>query len=154
MGDETVIDFVGKLKGEAFPGGTGNDYPLDARERLFIPGFEEALVGVKAGDKKDVELSFRRTITQKILRAKKLRLRQQSKQSTKLSNQKLDDEFAAKVGPFSSMKDLRNDIKREITARNDQKAEDQYKDDLVRDLVKKRKLAAPKALVHAVAEGT
>jgi trigger factor len=46
------------------------------------------------------------------------------------------------------MKDLRNDIKREITARNDQKAEDQYKDDLVRDLVKKTKVAAPKALVE------
>lgn len=148
MGDETVIDFVGKLKGEAFPGGTGNDYPLTLGSGSFIPGFEEALVGVKAGDKKDVELSFPKDYHAKDLAGKKVTFETTVKTVNEIVKPKLDDEFAAKVGPFSSMKDLRNDIKREITARNDQKAEDQYKDDLVRDLVKKTKVAAPKALVE------
>ena len=148
MGDETVIDFVGKLKGEAFPGGTGNDYPLTLGSGSFIPGFEETLVGVKAGDKKDVELSFPKDYHAKDLAGKKVTFETTVKTVNEIVKPKLDDEFAAKVGPFSSMKDLRNDIKREITARNDQKAEDQYKDDLVRDLVKKTKVAAPKALVE------
>ena len=148
MGDETVIDFVGKLKGEAFPGGTGNDYPLTLGSGSFIPGFEEALVGVKAGDKKDVELSFPKDYHAKDLAGKKVTFETTVKTVNEIVKPKLDDEFAAKVGPFSSMKDLRYDIKREITARNDQKAEDQYKDDLVRDLVKKTKVAAPKALVE------
>jgi trigger factor len=148
MGDETVIDFVGKLKGEAFPGGTGNDYPLTLGSGSFIPGFEEALVGVKAGDKKDVELSFPKDYHAKDLAGKKVTFETTVKTVNEIVKPKLDDEFAANVGPFSSMKDLRNDIKREITARNDQKAEDQYKDDLVRDLVKKTKVAAPKALVE------
>ncbi len=148
MGDETVIDFVGKLKGEAFPGGTGNDYPLTLGSGSFIPGFEEALVGVKAGDKKDVELSFPKDYHAKDLAGKKVTFETTVKTVNEIVKPKLDDEFAAKVGPFSSMKDLRNDIKREITARNDQKAEDQYKDDLVRDLVKKTKVVAPKALVE------
>ena len=58
LGDEAVIDFVGKKGDEAFPGGTGNDYPLELGSNSFIPGFEEAIVGLKAGDKKDIELTF------------------------------------------------------------------------------------------------
>ncbi|WP_116597074.1 trigger factor [Primorskyibacter marinus] len=57
-GDQIVIDFVGKVDGEAFEGGSAEDYPLTLGSNSFIPGFEEQLVGVKAGDEKAVEVSF------------------------------------------------------------------------------------------------
>lgn len=57
-GDQAVIDFLGKLDGEPFEGGAGEGYPLVLGSGSFIPGFEEQLVGLSAGDKKDVELSF------------------------------------------------------------------------------------------------
>jgi len=57
-GDQVVIDFLGKVDGEAFEGGAGDDYPLTLGSNSFIPGFEEQLVGVKAGEEKDVEVSF------------------------------------------------------------------------------------------------
>ncbi|WP_420858660.1 trigger factor [Marivivens marinus] len=57
-GDQVVIDFVGKVDGEAFEGGSAEDYPLVLGSNSFIPGFEEGLVGVKAGDEKDVEVTF------------------------------------------------------------------------------------------------
>lgn len=57
-GDQIVIDFLGKVDGEAFEGGTAEDYPLTLGSNSFIPGFEEQLVGVKAGDEKNVEVSF------------------------------------------------------------------------------------------------
>ncbi len=57
-GDQVVIDFVGKVDGEAFEGGTAEDYPLVLGSNSFIPGFEDGLVGVKAGEEKDVEVSF------------------------------------------------------------------------------------------------
>jgi trigger factor len=57
-GDQVVIDFLGKVDGEAFEGGTSEDYPLVLGSNSFIPGFEEQLVGLKAGDEKDVELTF------------------------------------------------------------------------------------------------
>ncbi|MBV2361372.1 trigger factor [Thalassococcus sp. CAU 1522] len=57
-GDQVVIDFLGKVDGEAFEGGAAEDYPLTLGSGSFIPGFEEQLVGVKAGDKKDVEVKF------------------------------------------------------------------------------------------------
>ncbi|AMY69882.1 trigger factor [Frigidibacter mobilis] len=57
-GDQVVIDFLGKVDGEAFEGGAAEDYPLVLGSGSFIPGFEEQLVGVKAGDEKNVTVTF------------------------------------------------------------------------------------------------
>ncbi|RFU14381.1 trigger factor [Rhodobacteraceae bacterium W635] len=57
-GDQVVIDFVGKVDGEAFEGGAAEDYPLVLGSDSFIPGFEEQLVGVSAEDEKAVEVAF------------------------------------------------------------------------------------------------
>jgi trigger factor len=57
-GDQVVIDFVGKIDGEAFEGGAGEDYPLELGSGSFIPGFEDQLVGAKAGDEVAVKVSF------------------------------------------------------------------------------------------------
>ncbi|MCG6560513.1 trigger factor [Ruegeria sp. 1NDH52C] len=57
-GDQVVMDFVGKVDGEAFEGGSAEDYPLVLGSNSFIPGFEEQLVGVKAEEEKDVTVTF------------------------------------------------------------------------------------------------
>ena len=57
-GDQVVIDFVGKVDGEPFEGGTAEDYPLVLGSNSFIPGFEAGLVGVKVGEEKEVEVTF------------------------------------------------------------------------------------------------
>ncbi len=57
-GDQVVMDFLGKVDGEAFEGGSAEDYPLVLGSNSFIPGFEEQLVGVKAGEEKDVTVNF------------------------------------------------------------------------------------------------
>lgn len=57
-GDQVVIDFVGKKDGEAFEGGSGENYPLELGSQSFIPGFEDQLIGVKTGDVKDVNVTF------------------------------------------------------------------------------------------------
>lgn len=53
-----MIDFEGFKDGKAFEGGKGENYPLEIGSNTFIPGFEDALIGLKSGDKKDVELKF------------------------------------------------------------------------------------------------
>lgn len=58
LGDQVVIDFVGKQDGVAFEGGSGEQYPLELGSNSFIPGFEDQLVGVKSGDVKDVNVTF------------------------------------------------------------------------------------------------
>lgn len=57
-GDTVVIDFAGYLNGEQFAGGTANGFPLTLGSGQFVPGFEEQLIGVEAGDKVDVDITF------------------------------------------------------------------------------------------------
>lgn len=145
-GDETVIDFVGKQDGVAFEGGTGNDYPLTLGSNSFIPGFEDALVGLKAGDKKDIELTFPKDYHAKNLAGAKVVFETTVKKVNAVTLPELNDEFAAKAGPFTSMKELKDDIKREITAQREREGEDKLKDDAVKQLVAKSKVSVPAVL--------
>jgi len=147
MGDETVIDFVGKRDGTPFEGGTGGDYSLTLGSGSFIPGFEEAIVGHKSGESFDVPLSFPEDYHAKDLAGQKVVFETTVKKVQKVVLPKLDDEFAAKTGPYTDMKQLEDDIKAEITAQKEREANDAVKDDLVKQLVEKSKVIAPKVLV-------
>lgn len=146
LGDEVVIDFVGKKDGEAFEGGTGNDYPLTLGSNSFIPGFEEALVGLKAGDKKDVALTFPKDYHAKNLAGEKVVFEVTVKKVNAVELPEVNDEFAAKAGPFTSVKELRDDIEREIGAQKEREATDKLKDELVKQLVEKSKVSVPAVL--------
>ncbi len=146
LGDEAVIDFVGKKDGEAFPGGTGNDYPLELGSGSFIPGFEEAIVGLKAGDKKDIELTFPKDYHAPDLKGKKVVFETTVKKINEKALPELNDEFAAKTGPFTSMSELTTDIKRELEAQKKREASDELKDSLVKQLVAKSNVAVPAVL--------
>ena len=145
-GDEVIIDFVGKRDGEAFQGGTGKDYPLTLGSGAFIPGFEEALVGLKAGDKKDVALQFPKDYHAKDLAGADVVFETTIKKVNKVELPELNDEFAAKAGPYTSMDDLRQDIEAEITAQQERQALDELKDDLVKQLVAASDVAVPDVL--------
>ena len=145
-GDEVIIDFVGKRGGKAFQGGTGKDYPLTLGSGAFIPGFEEALVGLKAGDKKDVALQFPKDYHAKDLAGADVVFETTVKKVNKIELPELNDEFAAKAGPYTSMDDLRQDIEAEITAQQERQSLDELKDDLVKQLVAASDVAVPDVL--------
>ncbi len=145
-GDEVVIDFVGKKGDEAFQGGTGKDYPLELGSNSFIPGFEDALIGLKSGDKKDVSLTFPKDYHAKELAGQKVVFETTIKKVNAVTLPELNDEFAAKAGPFTTVDELRSDIKREITAQREREATDELKDSLVKQLVAKSKVSVPKVL--------
>lgn len=145
-GDEVIIDFVGKRGGEAFQGGTGKDYPLTIGSGTFIPGFEEALVGLKAGDKKDVALQLPKDYHAKDLAGADVVFETTIKKVNKVELPELNDEFAAKAGPYTSMDDLRQDIEAEITAQQERQVLDELKDDLVKQLVAASDVAVPDVL--------
>lgn len=146
LGDEMVIDFVGKKDGKAFQGGTGKDYPLVLGSNSFIPGFEDALVGLKAGDTKDVKLAFPKDYHAKDLAGQDVVFEVTVKKVNSVKLPALDDKFAAKAGPFTSMEDLRRDIKAEITAQAERRAKDDLKDELVKQLVAKSTVSVPSVL--------
>ena len=145
-GDEVVIDFVGKKDDVAFDGGTGSDYPLVLGSNSFIPGFEEQLVGHKAGDKVDVPLSFPKDYHAKDLAGQAAVFEVTIKKVNKTTLPELNDELAAKAGPFTSVDDLTTDITRELSAQKEREAGDTLKDELVKQLVSKSKVAVPAIL--------
>lgn len=97
-GDQITFDFVGKVDGEAFDGGTADDYPLVLGSDSFIPGFEAQLVGVKADEEKDVTIRFPDDYQAKHLAGKEAVFACTIRQVKKPVAAKIDDELAKKFG--------------------------------------------------------
>ncbi|OIQ25170.1 MAG: trigger factor [Alphaproteobacteria bacterium MedPE-SWcel] len=97
-GDQVVIDFVGKVDGEAFDGGSAEDYPLTLGSNSFIPGFEEQLVGVKAGDDKEVTVTFPEEYGAENLAGKDAVFSCTVKEIKAPKAAEIDDELAKKFG--------------------------------------------------------
>lgn len=147
-GDETVIDFVGKKDGVPFDGGAGNDYTLKLGSGQFIPGFEEGIVGHKAGETFDLELSFPADYHAKDLAGQKVVFTTTLKKVHELVLPKADDELAVKAGEFKTLKDLKESIKQEITTQKEREAGEKLKDDLISALIEKSTVPAPEVLVN------
>lgn len=147
-GDEANIDFKGyDSKGEAFAGGEGKDYPLIIGSKSFIPGFEEGLVGKKAGDVFDLPVTFPADYQAAHLAGQKCKFEVKVKEVREVVLPKVDDEFAKKCGPFNSVAELKTDVKNEIKAQREHEAAEGLKDQLVEQLVASSKMETPEVLV-------
>ena len=147
-GDETLIDFVGKKNGVAFDGGTGTDYTLKLGSNQFIPGFEEGIIGHKPGEEFDIELAFPDDYHAKELAGEKVTFTVTLKKLSALTLPEIDDELAKKAGPFETLKELKDDIKREITAQKEKESGEKLRDDLISELIEKSKVPVPATLVE------
>lgn len=100
-GDTAVIDFVGSVDGVEFQGGKGNAYPLQLGSGSFIPGFEDQLVGKKAGEKVDVKVTFPENYHAKDLAGKDAVFAVDIKELRETKNVEINDEFAKSLGEKS-----------------------------------------------------
>lgn len=147
LDDEVVIDFVGKKDDVAFDGGTSNDYPLVLGSQSFIPGFEDAIVGHKAGDAFDIPLEFPKEYHSKDLAGQKVVFSVTIKSVNEIVAPELTDEIAKKVGGFEKAEELIADIKKELLSQKEREQSDALKDELVKKLIEKSDVEAPKVLV-------
>lgn len=147
LGDEVIIDFVGKKDGKAFEGGSAKDYKLVLGSGTFIPGFEDGIVGLEPGDKMNLNLTFPKDYGVKDLAGAKTVFEVLVKQVNEINKAPIDDELAKKCGPFKTLKDLKEDIKKNLTLQSEHQLEEKYKDDLVKALVEKSKVSAPEILI-------
>lgn len=146
-GDEAVIDFTGKKDDVPFDGGAAKDFALKLGSGQFIPGFEEGVVGHKAGETFDLKLTFPKDYHAKELAGADVVFTVTLHKVNELSLPEVNDEFAAKCGPFTSADELKADIKREITAQKEREADEKLKDDLVGELAEASKVALPELLI-------
>ena len=148
LGDEAVIDFTGKKDGVAFDGGSAKEYGLKLGEGQFIPGFEEGVIGHKAGEEFDLKLKFPEDYHAENLAGQDVVFTVKLHKVNELKLPELNDEFASKCGPFTEMKEVKADIKRELTAQKEREADEKFKDALVGELTEKSKAALPELLVE------
>lgn len=147
-GDEVILDFVGKKGDEPFDGGTAKDYTLTLGSKQFIPGFEEAIEGHKAGDAFDVPLTFPKEYHVKDLAGAKVVFSVELKEVKEVVLPELNDELAQKAGPFKTVTEFKDDIKREITNQKEREGDEKYKDELVTALVKVSTVPTPEILIE------
>ncbi|MWD25870.1 trigger factor [Aquicoccus sp. SCR17] len=150
-GDQVVIDFVGKLDGEAFEGGSAEDYPLTLGSNSFIPGFEEQLVGVKAGDEKTVEVTFPEDYGAEHLAGKAVTFDVTVKAVKEPVAAEVNDELAKKYGA-EDLAALRTQIAERLEAEYAQAARAVVKRRLLDALDEKVSFELPPSLVEAEAK--
>ncbi len=148
-GDQVTIDFKGadaKTK-DPIQGADGTDYPLQLGSNTFIPGFETNLVGMKTGDEKTFTLTFPKDYGVKTLQNRKVEFTVTIKKVQELVEPKIDDEFAAKVGPFKTVDELKADVKKQLQSEKDYQTDREYTDELLTKITEGSKVAIPEVLI-------
>ena len=127
-GDVAVIDFEGFKDGVAFKGGKGENYSLEIGSHTFIPGFEEALIGLKKGDKKDVNVVFPENYHSEELKGQPVVFKVEIKEVKERVFPEFDKDFFAdlNVGGVESLDDLKKYIKENKEAEKSKQLEDEY----------------------------
>ena len=150
-GDQVVIDFVGTVGGEAFEGGSSEDYPLVLGSNSFIPGFEAQLVGCKAGEDRKVSVTFPEEYGSKDLAGKDAEFACKIKNVKEPVPAKINDELATKFGA-EDLKALKTQISERLESEYGGAARAVMKRQLLDALDKKVKFELPPSLVEAEAK--
>ncbi len=149
-GDTVVIDFEGFLGEETFEGGKGENYSLELGSNSFIPGFEEQLVGTKAGDSKDVTVTFPEDYQAEDLAGKEAVFKVTVHEVKAKELPELDDEFAKDVDDsVESLAELKEKYRAELTETKEKAAEDAKDEAAIRQAVENAEIVElPHSMVH------
>ncbi|MGM9945696.1 MAG: trigger factor [Lysinibacillus sp.] len=148
-GDTAVIDFEGFLGEEAFEGGKGEDYALEIGSGSFIPGFEEQLVGVKAGESKDVVVTFPEEYHAAELAGKEATFKVAVKEIKTKVLPELNDEFAKEIdSEVESLDALRAKIKEQTAEQKKAESEGTLRDELVEKAAENAEMEIPQGMIN------
>ena len=145
-----VIDFEGFKDGVAFKGGKGENYNLEIGSHTFIPGFEEALVGLKKGDKKDVNVTFPENYHSDELKGQPVVFKVEVKEVKERVFPEFNKEFFEdlNVGGVESLDDLKNYIKENMAHEKEHKLEDDYLFKCLDKVVENSKFEIPQEMTN------
>ena len=138
--DKAVVDFEVKRDGVTIENGKAADYALVIGEKKFIPGFEEQIMGLKAGDAKKFELEFPKQYFEKSLAGKKAEFDVKIKQVFERTVPDFDDEFAKQMGDYKSSKDLRDKIEENLKHEKEREEKEKFEVGAMQELVKISKI--------------
>lgn len=147
-GDFAVIDFEGFIDGVPFSGGEGKGYPLQLGSASFIPGFEEQLLGAKAGEEREVNVSFPEDYHVKELAGKAAVFKVKIHDVKRKELPELDDDFAKDVSEFDTVEELKADIKNKLEQTAQEKTERDFKAAVVKQAVENSTVDIPEIMIE------
>jgi len=145
-GDTAVIDFEGFKDGVAFDGGKGENYNLALGSGTFVPGFEEQVIGMKAGQEKDIDITFPENYAPELAGAAVV-FKVKVHEVKERQEPTLDDEFAKDVSEFETLEDLKKDLKEKLKARRQEQADKDYESAIIEALCEKLECDVPQAMI-------
>lgn len=145
-GDTVVLDFEGFDNGVAFEGGKGENHSLKLGSHSFVPGFEEALVGLSAGDEKDIDVTFPEDYTPE-LAGKPVVFKCKIHEVKETITPVKDDEFAKDVSEFDTLEELRADIRARLTKERQEAADREFENAAVELAASKMTCEIPACMV-------
>lgn len=146
-GDRVEIDFDGYLKGLPFDGGKSQNHPLVLGSGSFIPGFEEQLEGVQAGDEKDVEVTFPKDYHAENLKGEKVTFKVKVHTVEEVILPEINDAFAKEVGTFADLATLKTDIEKQLLFTKETQERHRLEDEILQAIAEKSKFTVPEGLV-------
>ncbi len=150
-GDTADIDFEGFDNGVAFDGGKGENFDLEIGSGSFVPGFEEQLIGMKAGEEKDIDITFPEDYAPE-LAGKPVVFHVKVNEVKVKEVPAVDDEFAKDVSEFDTLKELKADIKKKMTAERTEAAQRAFEDVLMAKVAEGVEAEIPHEMVELQAE--
>ena len=147
-GDKVTLDFEGFVDGEAFDGGKGTDYPLTIGSGSFIPGFEDQLVGAKAGDHVEVKVTFPEEYQAKELAGKEAVFQCDVKKVEAKELPELDDDFAQDASEFDTLAEYKEDIKKNLTEKKEKEARAAKENAAVDKAIENAQMEIPDAMLN------
>lgn len=149
-GDTAVIDFEGFKDGVAFEGGMGENYPLEIGSGAFIPGFEEQLIGLKAGEEKDVNVTFPEDYHAEDLKGAPVTFKVKVHEVKTKQLPEMNEEFFKDLGfdDVETEEQLRDLIKVDIEAKKEYEIENKYVDELLEAAAKNTEVELPEELIE------
>jgi len=147
-GDSLVIDFIGRIDGEAFEGGTAQDFSLELGAKRFIEGFEDGLIGAKAGEKKILKLKFPEEYGNEALAGKDTEFEVDVKTVNELVLPELDSELFATLGVTEGgLEEFRAEISKNMERESEQATLTRVKESVMEKLYQANKMDLPVSLV-------
>ena len=150
LGDTAAIDYDGfKEDGEAFAGGSAKNYDLELGSHTFIPGFEDQVVGMKAGDEKEIHVTFPDDYHAGDLAGKPVTFKVKCLEVKEKVAPALDDEFAKDVSEFDTLAEFKDDLKQKLIDRNMNESEAKFRQGLLAKMTEQVTVELPEAMVKA-----
>lgn len=147
-GDEVIIDFLGKKDGVAFDGGKAEKFPLELGSKSFIPGFEEGLIGKKAGDELSLDLEFPKDYHAKDLAGAKVIFEVKIHEVRENVEPEINEEFLSKLGDFKTKEEFEKQIEEDLKTQKQTEADEKFKDEIVKKLAEVSKVPVPEILLE------